>query len=368
MKVAYLTNVIMPAGDAQSIQVAAMATTFAQNLNEDFILISPKTSLNGRLNRKFKWIRINISYRLPRFIRYLLFIIKSLIPVYKFHPIIIYSRDIGVVFIYKLLGFNAVYEIHKPFQTKIGNFIFTLIGKKIKIVVISESLKKYVCNSYNIDEKNILTAHDGVFLEDYKHACESHRGELRKQYLDIDNEKFLAMYCGSAQKGRGLEIILQVAGLLKDIIFVVVGCDRSKAEEYKISINNNIQFVDRVSNEAVPYYLVCADCLILPMTKETLHYKYPSPLKMFEYMASRVPIISSNVGSITEILNDENSYLFDPEKTEEVIDRIQSIRDNTTRSLIKSNKAFEDVKEHTWQNRVKKITNFFNENITYERN
>jgi glycosyltransferase involved in cell wall biosynthesis len=50
-----------------------------------------------------------------------------------------------------------------------------------------------------------------------------------------------------------------------------------------------------------------ADALVLPNTaKEDISKYYTSPMKLFEYMASRRPIVATNIPSITEIINEEN--------------------------------------------------------------
>ena len=56
MKLAYVTNVKIPAEDAQSIQVAAMAKAFNQKLGHDFLLVSPKTLDNKNFLTQFNEI------------------------------------------------------------------------------------------------------------------------------------------------------------------------------------------------------------------------------------------------------------------------------------------------------------------------
>jgi glycosyltransferase involved in cell wall biosynthesis len=65
--------------------------------------------------------------------------------------------------------------------------------------------------------------------------------------------------------------------------------------------------------QRIPEYQMAADMLVLPnipSTKES--EKYTSPIKMFEYMASGVPIIASDMPSLREVLNDHNATLIPP--------------------------------------------------------
>src|SRR5574344_505663 len=115
MKLLYLTNVQIPAENAQNLQIQAMSKAFFDSLKENFILISPWNKMNGGMNPIYQWERIKIINWLPRSLRQLSFIFKSRKIVKKFQPDIIYTRDIAIAWFFMKLGFKTVYEIHKPF-------------------------------------------------------------------------------------------------------------------------------------------------------------------------------------------------------------------------------------------------------------
>jgi len=403
MKLLYLTTVQIPADNAQSLQIQAMSKAFHSVLKDDFLLISPKNKRNAILSTEYNWIKIKIPKFLGRSWRYFLLIIKALPKVLEFKPDFIYSRDIGVVFFYKLLGFKAAYEIHRPFETKIGNLLFKLIAPKIKIVAISNALKQYIIEKYFRPREsassqrpsasfseNILVAHDGVFLEDFEKITDS-KESLKKNYLNLDENQFVALYSGSFQEGKGLELILEAAKQLKDITFVIIGSpssprpsafnsQRSSASSQRPSASNprlsassprqsapnqresalssNVLFLGRKSPEEIPFYLKSADLLVLPFTKELKTYQYHSALKMFEYMASGVPILASNLGSILEILNENNAFLFDPDDQDNFIEKIKKIKENYSAAEKKAIQALQNVRNYTWQKRVENILRF----------
>ncbi len=354
MKLAYITNITIPAKDAQSIQVAAMAQAFFENLKEDFLLISPKN--NNQPKTDYRWFKVWSAAWLSRPTRYLFLIVFSLFEILKFKPDYIYSRDILVVFFYYLCGYKTIYEIHKPFETKIGNFLFSRLVGVIRIVAISESLKCYVMSKYNIDEDKLLVAHDGFFQKDFdnldKEIC---RNKLLKQ-LSLSDDCFIAMYSGNLKVGgKGVDLIIKAARACPDMIFVLLGGDGFAGGEPK-----NIIFISRVSYQEVPAYLKAADLLLLPFTRELKTYKYHSALKMFEYLASGTPVLASNLGSITEIFNDNNSFLFNPEDTDDFISKIKLIRVNYYLAQRKSSQAITESANFTWHSRSGSIINFLN--------
>ena len=356
-KLIYLTNIQAPAGDAQSIQVQAMAQSFGNILGDNFIFVSPKNKLNEKLSSDFRWIKLKTGGKISRNLRYFLVTLKSLSIILKEKPDIIFSRDIGVVFIYRLLGIETCYEIHKPFETKMGKFFFKLIAQKIKIVSISDNLKNYIIEKYNLERENILVAHDGVFLKDFE-KIKLTKKELKKKYLGLEEKDFVVLYSGSLQRGKGIDLILDTAYLLEKVFFVIIGGKENEIEQLKKRKFKNIIFLGRKPHQDIPHYLKSADLLILPSNKKLSYWQYTSPLKLFEYMASGNPILASEIGSIKDILNGNNAFFFNPEDINNLVNKIKFIEKNYGKAETKAEKSLEDIKNYTWKKRANKILDF----------
>lgn len=353
MKILYLTTILLPSEDAQSIQVAAMAKAFSKELGDDFLLVSPSDRENRDLAVGWRWRRLRVP-SLSRVVRYFWMIISSLPIVIKFRPTVIYSRDIGVIFIYRLLGYKCAYEIHKPFETVCGKAAFRLIANYISVIAISEALKSFVSKVYGVKLTHVLAAHDGVWLEDFlslnRLKC---RAELVAK-LCLSPDAFIALYSGNLKVGgKGLDLICQAARNCPEVTFVMVGGNPDLSEKPK-----NLLFVPRVSVETIPSYLVAANVLLLPFTKELKTWQYHSALKMFEYMASGVPVIASRLGSIGEVLNDENAILFDLEVENDMVNKIKWVANNYNLVTARSKVASEEVKKYEWTCRAKNIVKF----------
>jgi glycosyltransferase involved in cell wall biosynthesis len=83
-------------------------------------------------------------------------------------------------------------------------------------------------------------------------------------------------------------------------------------------------------------------------------YWCTSPNKIFEYMATNNPILAPNIGSIPEILNESNSYIFNIDDDSDLIDKIRIIMNNDNNIITK--KAFSDIlNNYSMAKRVKKI-------------
>jgi len=121
----------------------------------------------------------------------------------------------------------------------------------------------------------------------------------------------------------------------------------------------NVILVGYVAPKQVPKYLAAADILILPNTSaDDMSRLYTSPLKLFEYMAARRPIVASDLTSIREILNEQNSILVKPDDPAALVEGILKISENKALadSLVK--KAFQDVQQYTWDKRAERILEF----------
>jgi glycosyltransferase involved in cell wall biosynthesis len=111
----------------------------------------------------------------------------------------------------------------------------------------------------------------------------------------------------------------------------------------------------RVNQSALAIIQKVADILLMPFPKKA-HYEYfMTPLKMFEYMASKRPIIASDLPSIREILNEENCFFCQPGNTDNLAAVIKNVLNTPLLAEQKSYQAYQDVLPHTWQRRAQRI-------------
>jgi len=75
----------------------------------------------------------------------------------------------------------------------------------------------------------------------------------------------------------------------------------------------------------VPLYLAAADLAALPnRSKPEISAKYTSPLKAFEYMASGLPIVASDLPSLREVLGEDPLTRFaEADSSQELADVIK---------------------------------------------
>ena len=90
-----------------------------------------------------------------------------------------------------------------------------------------------------------------------------------------------------------------------------------------------VRFEGFVANSRVPGYLAAADVLVLPNSGRFPQARTTSPLKLFEYMASRRPIVATRIPALAGLLrHGENAWLVSPDCAESLAEGILRVIDD----------------------------------------
>jgi glycosyltransferase involved in cell wall biosynthesis len=361
MNLFYATRLSLPSNTAQSLQIEQMSINFKKLFN--FKLISPLTDQNYNQNKFYSWMRLPIFFK-KNILKYFEFFIKLVFFLFNKNIDIFYTRDIALIYLIFLYKGKFCYEIHQEpkFFAKIFIKIFAT-KENFFIVAISYALKEYLLKNFSLDSNRILVAHDGVTIYKYDRLRRFSKNSLRTKLKLPLNQKII-VHTGSLYQGRGIDVFLNILTKINNIYIVFVGGQESEVLNWKNKYIkfNNINFISRKSNFVSIMYQMAADILINPNTIESKIWKYTSPLKIFEYMSTQNPIISTNIGSTAEILNNSNSLKFQYGDDESLINSINlCIKGGSHINLLTSN-ALKDVRsKFTWSERCQVIKFFLHE-------
>jgi len=126
-----------------------------------------------------------------------------------------------------------------------------------------------------------------------------------------------------------------------------------------LGVDGRIFFHGQVSPWEVKGHLAEAAVAVLPLTQDLISASFTSPLKLFEYMAARVPIVASDLPSIREVLcSGVNAVLVPPNDPRALAEGIRKLLEDRSLADKIAQKAFEDVQEYTWEKRAQKIIRF----------
>jgi glycosyltransferase involved in cell wall biosynthesis len=144
-----------------------------------------------------------------------------------------------------------------------------------------------------------------------------------KRSLHLSNER-LCVYCGRLDGWAGINMILRLSDIARmkklNVRFLLVGSGESKNIH-----KENILYLGEVPHEKIPSLLAAADVILIPFPNNQVSHA-ASPLKLFEGMSLRKPIVASRVSGIQEVISDgENGFLADPDNPDEWIQKLETV-------------------------------------------
>jgi glycosyltransferase involved in cell wall biosynthesis len=177
------------------------------------------------------------------------------------------------------------------------------------------------------------------------------------------------VYIGQLYPWKGVDVLVEAMRDLEDAELVVVGglapepdLDRLKKLASDRSVSNRVRFQGFVPPTELPAERTKADVFVIPLFDSTTARLFTSPLKLFESMASRRPIVASDLPSIREVLTDDvNALLVPPGDPAALARAIRRLTDDSSLSRRLAAQAFQDVRAYAWDRRAERLIAFLRE-------
>ena len=265
----------------------------------------------------------------------------------------------------------VIIELHGPPEGSFGPTLFRLFQKipgKKRILPITHALAKQIQDRFAFDiEDPLLTrvSPNGVDLDTYVDLPEP---KVARDLLGIP-QGITAVYSGHLYPGRGMSMMVEFARCFPQINFLWVGGNPSEVskwrEQLKTESIENITLTGFIQNGQLPLYQAAAEILLMPYEKIITgssggnSASYASPMKMFEYMASKRAIISSDIPVIREVLNSTNAVLCPPEDIAAWSQAIECLVSDAGKRLSFAEQAWQDVQQYSWRERARNALSGF---------
>lgn len=150
-------------------------------------------------------------------------------------------------------------------------------------------------NGGSIDLDHCFYINNGVDIDEFENNMRTYRVEDE----DLQGDQFRAIYVGALGKVNDIDKLIDAAKLIKkeDILFLIYGNgDQENRLKGRLKDENirNVKFKGYVDGKCVPYVLSRASVNLLIYTQTQYNWsRGNSSNKLFEYMASGKPIIST---------------------------------------------------------------------------
>lgn len=185
------------------------------------------------------------------------------------------------------------------------------LAKKVDTAIcVSDEMQKYARDELGIKETFVIP--NGSDTELFSR-------EKRDESI-YDRTKFKVLWSGSPQyQWQGFRIVQELARALKgkgmnDILVIATSPGVSA---------DNLLCLGRVPYNDMPRYIASADVGLCIYENIAFYGQfYFSPLKLYDYMASGIPVVGTNAGQIKQVIEEEQNGLLTDNTIDDLIGRI----------------------------------------------
>ncbi len=278
---------------------------------------------------------------------------------------IIYTTDnLGCLLTF--LGYRVVFETHIGIGPYRG-YLLPLLRRASRFVVLNSIIKKdFVSAGFRAD--SILVAPNGVDLSVF--AGSESKEELRAN-LHLSQDTKIIAYIGKYKTmgmAKGVDELVGAFGSLysirKDVHLLIVGLSGGEKDELESVLSlthvpaEAYTLVGHVSHEWVALYMRASDVLVMNYPNTPYYRNFMSPMKMFEYMAARRPIVTSDLPAIREILDGDTAVFVKPDDPKSLERGIEKLLNDEQVAFEFAGRAYQKVLQYTWNKRAEKILKF----------
>lgn len=317
----------------------------------------PKESLeNG-----FYVHRFGVANR--RILGFASFFINALLVLRKIKPDLVHFQSILTV----LHAFLAKLSLRKPYviygrgtdiylPSRFDRLLYRLILDSAGAVIAQTNHMKSAIRKFY--HKDIFVVPNGVDIDRFSHLSRK-RARLE---LGIKNNEKALIYVGRLNPVKGVRYLVESMAIIsqrdRDVRLLIVGGGEEKLTLERLTARLNltgyVSFLGQTANEGIPEYMIASDIFVLPSLTEGF------PVAILEAMAAGLPIVTTRVRGLPEIVReDENGFLVEPKNPEQIAERVLLLLgDDSLRGRIsKSNR--EQAKRYSWESVARSLEEIY---------
>jgi len=273
---------------------------------------------------------------------------------------LVYTRTISILNRTVKKKIPTVLEYHSPLEDNTIKTIESINKKYLMGVVVTSNYIKYDFLKAGVNEEIIFVTPNGVDLSDFRPEVPKYQA---RKSLKIGENKKVIVYTGHLYSYKGIDTILKIAEMRPEFYFILVGGWKQDIEDIKRKCEkNNLQNVyltGHLPKNEMALYLYAADVLLLPTSKFWEEAKVTSPLKLFEYLAVKRPVVASNLPNIANVVSDGIDVLLaEPDNPISFLEKIDMLFNDPSLDEKISQNGYLIAKENSWDRRAKKILRF----------
>jgi glycosyltransferase involved in cell wall biosynthesis len=241
-------------------------------------------------------------------------------------------------------------SFHSPVLGSLHRMVFgRTMNRAAALVVANDSIGDRLVAA-GAPRAKILVVENGFAIEHF--FPRPNRDALRTRFgLPTDN--FVAAFCGSFQKWHRVDMLVRAFGRAfpeggARLLLIGDGPEfRATSRLARELLRDRVMMTGGIRNSEVGELLSIADAAVLPATNS-----YGNPMKLYEFMASGLPIIAPRQKQVVEITGDQAAILFSPGDEDELSCCLRNVAQNEILRKSLGSVSLEQSRNHTWHHRV----------------
>ena len=265
-------------------------------------------------------------------------------------------------------GIPALLEINAPLKDYPGSLKNTL--DRLALARPMQRLRDAMCEKASalvtplpsiVDDdvpvEKVHRVHWGANVERF-------RPDVERKPLSIPDDRPVVVFCGSFRPWHGADLLVRCAAKLPDVFFLFVGdgprLGEAMALADELGVSERVLFTGAVPYDEVPAYLKWAAVGVAPYQPARLEQMqlgfFWSPLKIFEYMAMGLPVVSLDVAPLREIVRGSEGTLVSEGDVDAMAEAIRALVDDMESTRAKGRSARERVvAEFSWKRHCEEL-------------
>jgi len=223
-------------------------------------------------------------------------------------PFLLIKKFCNIPFFLSMTDFLSGFSYQNP---KVPNLIVDILfeierwvgGQFEGTFVITPRMKAELEKHRGISDKIIVT-YDGVDIDKFD-IKKVDPQDIKRTRKEVGFEKNIVLYHGTIQLDAVtlFEEIIKTTLNKSDVNFVIIGMGKGYSMlEARLNKNPNVKFMGFIKHDDLPRFIAASSVGIIPY-KRTFNSNIILTLKMLEFLAMGLPVVSTNLASINDVFS-----------------------------------------------------------------
>jgi glycosyltransferase involved in cell wall biosynthesis len=257
-------------------------------------------------------------------------------------------------FLKPIFQFKLIYDMHSSLPEQLRNYRFTtsrlLIGMfemlersclegADAVITICPELARYAEPLMPDPERHFLI--ENSIFEPVKLARPAASGEAATRPVELPAGRPCIFYAGTFEVYQGLDTLVAAFALARETcpraFLVLIGGTPAQVEAMRAladrsGIGEHTLVLGRMPQALAARYAARASVLVSPRS-----HGINTPLKIYEQLASGIPLVATNILSHTQVLDDKVALLVDPDAPSMAAGLVRALTDDALRARLSAN-------------------------------